>query len=57
MSVPLLPVSVVPEEQIESPVQTAPAITLTSPGGFRIELASGFDPQALQAILRILEAA
>ena len=52
--VSLLPVSVIPEKQIEPPVQATPGITLTSPGGFRIELASGFDPQTLQAILQLL---
>ncbi len=56
-SVPLLPVSVVPEEPVGSPAQTVPGITLSSPGGFRIELAPGFDSQALQAVLQLLEAA
>ena len=55
--VPLLPASVVPDKQIESPAQAAPGINLTSQGRFRIELAPGFNPQALQTVLQILETA
>lgn len=56
----LLPVDVIMEEPMEQPVQTETVntgITLTSPGGFRIELAPGFDSAALQRVLKVLEAA
>ena len=43
----LLPVSVVTDEAVKPGEPSAPGITLTSPGGCRIELATGFDPVAL----------
>ena len=52
----LLPVSVVTDEAVK-PEPSAPGITLTSPGGCRIELAAGFDPAALKQVLNILEVA
>ena len=51
----LLPVTVVADEQAR-PTVPEPGITLQSPGGFRIELAAGFDPVALQQVLKALEA-
>lgn len=53
----LLPVNIADEAPAEQPAQPETGITLTSPGGIRIELAPGFDPQALQTVLRTLEAA
>ena len=52
----LLPVSVAADEAIK-PASSTPGITLTSPGGCRIELAAGFDPAALKQVLSILEVA
>ena len=52
----LLPVNVVADEQVK-PSVSDPGITLQSPGGFRIELATGFDPVALQQVLKALEVA
>ncbi|MGI9283367.1 MAG: hypothetical protein ACR2PX_27565 [Endozoicomonas sp.] len=45
------------EAPAKQPVSSEIGITLTSPGGIRIELAPGFDPQALQMVLQVLEAA
>ncbi len=57
----LLPVTVIPEAVTAATSAASevanPGITLTSPGGFRIALASGFDPQTLQQILKMLEVA
>jgi len=53
--VPLVPVTVT--EPTSVPAPSLPGITLTSPGGFRIELDAGFDPKALQQVLKVLEAA
>ncbi|MTI12842.1 IS66 family insertion sequence element accessory protein TnpA [Sansalvadorimonas verongulae] len=57
----LLPVTILPEEKREAGATTTetnnPGITVTSPGGFRIELTAGFDPQALKQVLKILEVA
>ena len=55
--VSLLPVNISDEAPLESSAPSKTGITLTSPGGFLIELAPEFDPQALQTVLRILEAA
>ncbi len=57
----LLPVTVIPEA-VTAAKSTVPdvansGITLISPGGFRIALAAGFDPQTLQQVLKMLEAA
>lgn len=52
----LLPVTVVADEPTK-PAMTEPGITLQSPCGFRIELAAGFDPVALQQVLKALEVA
>lgn len=52
----LLPVTVVADGQTK-PEAPEPGITLQSPGGFRIELATGFDPVALQQVLKALEVA
>ena len=57
-SASLLPVNVVVDEPAQQLLQTSSTgITLTSPGGFRIELSSDFDSVALQKVLEILEAA
>lgn len=53
----LLPVNVSNDKPDDSSAQpSGSGITLTSPTGFRIELAPGFNPQTLQAVLRTLEA-
>ncbi len=57
----LLPITVIPET-VTTATSAAPevensGITLISPGDLRIALASGFDPQTLQQVLKILEAA
>ncbi len=57
----LLHVTVIPKavtaDKSAVPDVATPGITLTSPGGFRIALALGFDPQTLQQILKMLEVA
>ena len=57
---PAKPASLVPVTVTEAAApasELAPSgITLTSPGGFRIELAAGFDHQALQQVLNALGA-
>ena len=57
----LLPVTVIPEPVTEDTPDesaiTTPGITLTSPGGFRIELSTGFNQKALKQILKMLEGA
>ncbi len=55
---PLLPVTVANIETNSPPAQPGTTgITLTSPSGFRIELAPGFDPQTLRTVLQTLEVA
>ena len=56
-STSLLPVNIADEAPAEQPAQSEVGIILTSPGGIRIELAPGFDPQALQMVLGMLEVA
>ena len=51
----LLPVSLVSDDDIK-PASSFPGITLTCPGGYRVELASGFEPAALKQVLNILGA-
>ncbi len=56
----LLPATVIPEQVTNDRPRTstaAPAITLTSPGSFLIELATGFDPKVLKQALKMLEVA
>ncbi len=52
----LVPVTVTEDLPAPAPEPVAPGITLTSPGGFRIELAAGFDHQALKQVLNVLGA-
>lgn len=56
----LLSVSVIPEVPAQTDAESqavSAGITLTSPGGFRIELSTGFHPRTLQQVLKLLEAA
>ena len=53
---PLIPVSVAQEPEPQKTLETG--ITLISPGGLRVELATGFDATALkQVVLNLLEVA
>ena len=52
---PLIPVSVAQEPAPEYLSETG--ITLISPGGFRVELTSGFNAEALKQVLSLLEVA
>ncbi|MCW7554037.1 hypothetical protein NX722_15700 [Endozoicomonas gorgoniicola] len=59
-SQPLIPVSIAeePVSKKQAPAETTETgISLISPGGFRVELAAGFDPDALKQVLNLLEVA
>ncbi|MCW7552787.1 hypothetical protein NX722_09050 [Endozoicomonas gorgoniicola] len=51
----LIPVSVAQEPEPQKTQETG--ITLVSPSGLRVELASGFDATALKQVLNLLEVA
>ena len=55
-AVALVPVDVVPEEK-PSGESSISCLTLTTPQGYRIELLSGFDPELLQQVIKVVEAA
>ena len=52
----LVPVDVVPEEK-PSGESSISCLTLTTPQGYRIELVSGFDPELLRQVIKVVEAA